>query len=241
VHQLNRYLIMTFESTRMNSSFSLGLVTAAVAGLLGLSACGSTQADATAENFTAAMNTYLAQRGDLCVGKANWPIDVTEREIRAGARNAVQLPVLEKLGLAGMSVAEIDKKDEDGQSHHMKVRRYELTEAGTKYYLARGTAQSAADKPVPHDLCGAKLSLEKVVRWTAPALPQASVAGAAPLAADKQMVVTYTYKAEPAEWMKDPDAQKVFPVVANVVRGAGTAELTETFRQTEAGWVAIDM
>ena len=48
--------------------------------------------------FTRAMNTYLEKRGDLCLAKSSWPIDVTQHEIDIGARNAVQMPVLERLG-----------------------------------------------------------------------------------------------------------------------------------------------
>ncbi|VTU40264.1 hypothetical protein [Variovorax sp. PBL-E5] len=215
---------MTLEPFRMPPILRAVLT---LAGALGLAAC-SKPTDASAENFTAAMNTYLAQRGDLCLGKSQWPIDVTEREIESGARNAVQMPVLEKLGLVAASVAEIDLKDDDGISHHMKVRRYALTDAGHKFYRVRDTVQADGRKAPQGNFCAARLSLDKVLRWNA-----------APGA--HQMVVTYTYKAEPASWMQDADAQKVFPVVANVVRGAGSAELTETFRLTDAGWVAADL
>jgi hypothetical protein len=198
-----------------------------LAGTLGLGAC-SKPTDASAANFTAAMNTYLARRGDLCLGKNSWPIDVTEREIDSGARNAVQMPVLEKLGLVSASVAEVDLKDDDEVSHHMKVRRYALTDAGRKFYLMRDTVQPDGRKIPQGNFCAARLSLDKVVHWTG-------------TPGGKQMVVSYTYKADPAPWMKDADAQKVFPVVAKVLRGAGNAELTETFRLTDAGWVAADL
>ncbi len=38
-----------------------------------------------------------------------------------------------------------------------------------------------------------------------------------------------------------PSLQKVFPVVAQVIRGAGSAQLQETFKKTETGWVAVDL
>jgi hypothetical protein len=220
---------MNTEPKRVRLIISTAVCGLAMAGVLGLAACAKPN-EATAENFTAAMNTYLAQRGELCVGKSQWPIDVNEREIRSNARNAVQMPVLEKLGLVAMSVAEVDLKDDEGVSHLVKVRRYALTDEGRKYYVARGREQAGGKAP-PSDFCAAKLSLDKVVGWTAPVNPQAG----------GQMVVSYTYRAEPAPWMQDPEAQRVFPVVANVLRGAGSAQLTETFRQTDAGWVAADM
>jgi hypothetical protein len=213
----------------------------ACAAVFGLIAC-SKPTDASAENFTAAMNGYLAQRGDLCLGKSNWPVDVTEREIETSARNAVQMPVLEELGLVRASIAEVDRKDEDGISHHMKVRRYALTDAGSKFYVVRSTVQADGSKASAGNFCAAKLSLDKVVRWSADtAVQTAAVAAAVPPSGEQRMVVTYTYKAEPAPWLLNPDAQRVFPVAAGVVRGAGTAELTQTFRRTDAGWVAADI
>jgi hypothetical protein len=215
---------MTLESLRTSPILCAVLT---LAGTLALGAC-SKPTDASADNFTAAMNTYLAQRGDLCVGKNKWPIDVTEHEMETGARDAVQMPVLEKLGLVSASVAEIDVKDEDDVLHHMKVRRYALTDAGNKFYLTRDTVRPDGTKAPEGNFCAARLSLDKVLHWTS--MPNG-----------KQMVVTYTYKADPAPWMKDPAAQKVFPVVAGVLRGAGHAELTETFRLTDTGWVAVDL
>jgi hypothetical protein len=232
---------MFFHTNRMKLPLSITLCSVAASGLLVLSGC-SKPTDANAENFTAAMNTYLAKRGDLCVAKSSWPIDVTATEMQGHARNAVQMPVLEKLGLASSSETEIEVKDDDGVSHRMLVRRYELTDAGKKYYVMRDTVQRDGSKVPKGDFCAAKLSLDKVVQWAPHTPPKtASLAGAAPVPADKSMVVTYTYKAEAAPWMQDPDAQKVFPVVSGVLHSAGTAQLTETFRLTDAGWVAVDL
>ena len=104
-----------------------------------LAAC-SRGADAGADTFATGLQSYLSQRGDLCLAKNTWPIDVTQHEIDVGARNALQMPVLERLGLVKSSVAEIDVDDE-GTMHHMKVRRYALTDEGNKYYLERRKAK----------------------------------------------------------------------------------------------------
>jgi len=205
-----------------------------VASLIGLSACTRT-AEPTAEVFTAAMNTYLAKRGDLCLGKNSWPIDVTQHEVDVGARNALQMPVLEKLGLVASTVAEIDVNDE-GTLHHMKVRRFALTDAGHKYYLTRDpgreTAKISGAAAPKGDFCAAKLNLDHVVGWELHKTADG---------AQRQAVVTYTYRIDAAPWAQDAQVQKVFPVVSSVVRGAGTAQLQETFTLTEAGWVAVDL
>jgi hypothetical protein len=193
----------------------------AVVAVLTMAACAG-NAEPDAKVFSAAMNSYLARRGDLCLAKPTWPIDLTQREIDSGARNALQLPVLERLGLVASTVAEIDINDE-GTLHHMSVRRYQLTGAGRKHYVMRGATG---------DFCAARLSLDRVVSW------QLNDGGA-----DKRRhaVVSYTYHADAAPWTSDAQIQKVFPMVASVVQGAGTAQLQEAFTLTSSGWVADDL
>ncbi|CAN5428877.1 hypothetical protein BH10PSE18_BH10PSE18_46570 [soil metagenome] len=198
-----------------------------------LGAC--TGADAPSDAvFTAAVQNYLARHGDLCLAKNHWPIDVTQHEIDVGARNARQMPVLERLGLVDSSVAEVDVDDE-GTLHHMKVRRFALTDAGRKYYVMRdvhGNGNGGGGAALQGDFCAAHLSLDRVVGW------KLNPAGEG---RPQRAVVSYTYKIDPAPWTADAEAQRVFPVVAGVVRGAGTAQLQESFRQTKDGWVPADL
>ena len=233
-----KHLLMTHQPTRMNPLFfavrGAPVCAFALATLLGLGACTRTSGP-TAEVFTAAMNDYLARRGDLCLGKPVWPIDVTQHEVDVGARNALQMPVLEKLGLVTSTVTEITVDDE-GALHPMKVRRFALTDAGLKYYLARDagrqTVKTSASAAPRGDFCAARLSLDHVVGWSL----SKNASGA-----QQQAVVTYAYRIDAAPWAQDAQIQKVFPEVAKVVRGAGTAQLQETFTLTGAGWVAVDL
>ena len=200
--------------------------------IAGLLAGCSRSSSADADTFATAVRSYLDKRGDLCLAKNTWPIDVTQHEIDVGARNALQMPVLERLGLVSSSVAEIDVDDE-GTMHHMKVRRYALTESGRKYYIVRAQAGAKAGAQATQgDFCAAKLSLDKVVGWD---LQRSNDKEA------RHAVVTYTYKVDAAPWTQDAELQKVFPMVAGIVRGAGTAKLQEAFTQTDAGWVAVDL
>ncbi len=48
---------------------------------------------------TQAVKQYLNDHGDLCVGKSTWPRFVTDEDRRAGTNDALQMPVLERLGL----------------------------------------------------------------------------------------------------------------------------------------------
>jgi len=192
--------------------------------LTGLAACGG-RTEANRDSFTAAVNVYLDKRGDLCLGKYDWPIEVSAQEIQAGGRNAVQLPVLEKLGVVRSTALSADDHPQQGAAP-LVVRRYELTETGKKYYLTREAGGTHAH---PADFCAAKLSLDKIIGWEIHKI-----------GAQSEAVVTYTYRVDAAPWAQDADAQRVFPTVARVLSGAGKAQLREAFTLTGDGWAAKD-
>ena len=149
-----------------------------------ISSCG-TKRDASAANFTKGMGAYLERYGDLCLGKTEWPIDLRKRPIVVGDRDAVQMPVLERLGLVSSADALAKVTTEDG-SGNVEIRRYRLTDEGRRYYRAK----------LGHDdLCVAKLSLDKVVRWETSTDDQRR----------QHALVTYTYKADAAPWTQDPE------------------------------------
>jgi hypothetical protein len=217
-----------FHATHMNAPGSKLVVVMTMLVIAAAAAC-TRSSDPSAAELTSAMNTYLAERGQLCLGKTNWPIDVTQHEVDTGARNALQMPVLERLGLASSSVADITVDDE-GTAHEMKVRRYQLTDAGRTYYVKR-SQRRASDAQAVGDFCAARLTLARVVGWD-----MHPGDGKAPTA-----TVRYTYHVDAAPWTNDPEAQKVFPMVAGVVSGADRAELQESFTHTPTGWVAVDL
>ena len=182
-----------------------------------LSGCGPQQPEANMQNLTAAMNAYLAKKGDLCLGKTRWPIDVPRREAGTRARNALQMPVLERLGLVSASKATV-KDDKDQEAGEIEVTRYALTEEGRKYFVEREPQG---------DFCAAHLTLDKVVGWEAPKGAKEP----------SEVVVTYTYRINAAPWTGNAEVQQVFPMVDRVVRGAGTMQLKQSFRRTDTGWV----
>ena len=178
--------------------------------------------------IVAGMNDYLNQRGDLCTGKNQWPIDVSESDMGSRSRNAVQLPVLEKLGLVKSVITVADIKDEDRVSQ-IKVMRFDLTPEGRKYYLQKDMHSLAPDGSVRvnhGDFCAARLHLDQVVAWDAPHDENGV----------KVSEVTYTYRADAYPWAMNTEAQKVFPVIANVLNHQGTGQLKETFVLTPTGW-----
>jgi hypothetical protein len=195
------------------------LVAVSAAALALLAGCGPQQPEANLQNLTVAMNAYLAKKGDLCLGKTQWPIDVPQREVGTRARNAVQMPVLEHAGLVSASAAKVEDARDGEQPTEIAVTRYVLTEEGKKYVHTR-EAQP--------DFCAARLTLDKLVGWEARKDKDGKDASA--------VVVTYTYKVDAAPWTGDADVRKAFPMVDRVVRGVGTMQLKQNFKRTEGGW-----
>ena len=193
--------------------------------VVAVSACGE-HSEANRESFTRAVTHYLDQRGDLCLAKYDWPIDVTAQDFKVGSRDAVQMPVLEKLGLVSSADAMAAKPQEDAPPLTVAVRRYQLTETGKKYYLSRRISEQ---KQVS-DFCAAHLKLDQVVSW------ELNKHGSAP----NEATVTYTYRVDAAPWTNDADARRVFPAVTRVIEGAGKAQLREGFTLTRDGWRAKD-
>lgn len=178
---------------------------------------------------TAAVKKYLQQKGNLCLGKFTWPIDVTELDRRNGTNDALQMPVLERLGLVVSSVIPAEQH-EAGSGEAGAIKRYALTVEGRKYYLQKKmTSLGPGDAVVEHsgDLCVATLSLDKVVKWNPPELVNGH----------QETIVAYTYRIVPAAWTSDPEVRKVFPRVDMVIRGERTLQLKETFQLESGNWI----
>jgi len=206
-----------------------------IAAVTMLSGCGNDK-ELNQANVSKAMQNYLAQRGDLCLAKSSWPIDVAASETGTGSRNGVQMPVLEKLGLVSASDAVGERKDDDGNVSKVPVRRYQLTDEGRKYYLARAPHKHEVENhyaAVANDFCAAKLSLDRVVGWEPVQHPGATTTDEA--------VVTYTYQVAPAPWATDDNVGRAFPMLATVLKGAGVMQLKESFVLTSTGWEAKDL
>jgi DNA-binding PadR family transcriptional regulator len=180
-------------------------------------------AQASQNEMIRAVNQYLADHGDLCVGKFTWPRIVTPEDRQAKTNDAVQLPVLERLGL--VESTEVAATDESS-----KV--YSLTAKGRKYYLQkRRITLGAHDRPTAHDadLCVGRLSLDKVVKWSPPEQ----------LNGHLETVVRYTYHIKSAEWMDDPQARQVFPVIDRIIRHEDHMLMSVTVRFQDGKWLPV--
>jgi hypothetical protein len=172
--------------------------------------------------LTSAVNQYLSDHGDLCVGKFTWPRVVTPEDRLARTNDAVQLPVLERLGLVESS--EISAAESG--------KRYSLTEKGRRYYVQKKRITLGAhDMPAEHDadLCVASLSLDKVVKWSPPEQVHGHLV----------TVVQYTYHIKAADWMADPEVRQVFPVVDRIIRNEGNMLMTVNVRLQDGKWQPV--
>jgi hypothetical protein len=193
-------------------------------------ALAGNSSEPTQKSMQTALKKYLAQQGNFCLGKFDWPIDVSEAEFAMKTKDALQMPVLEKLSLVAAGTAEAPRKVGDTELL-VPVKRYVLTETGKAFYLPKQTVTTAAGKKILHtqDFCAGKLSLNKVVRWEKPEMQ-----------GDSQVTTaTYTFKIAAAKWTHDPEIQKVFPMLALVVNGEGTMQLKQQFRWTGNSWEPV--
>ena len=181
---------------------------------------------------TAAVNRYLAAQGDFCLGKMDWPVDISALDERARGRDVLQMPVLEQLGLVRGEAATVLRVEgpgveEGGTPAPVAVRRYELTPLGERFMREREVPVAAADgdKIVRRrDLCAAHLDLARIVAVAPGDTPRAFVA-------------TYTYAVTPADWANAPDFRRVFPMAAHVIDGARRVELKQAFALKDGAWV----
>jgi hypothetical protein len=178
-------------------------------------------------SLTSAVTQYLSGHGDLCVGKFTWPRVVTEEDRLAGTNDAVQLPVLERLGL--VESTEISQPAAAGAA---VARRYSLTAKGRQYYLQKKRITLGAhDQPVEHDkdLCVAHLTLDKVVKWSPPEQAHGHL----------ETMVHYTYRIKSADWTADTEVRKVFPVVDRIIRGQGNLLMSVNVRLQDGKWMPV--
>ncbi|OAK64506.1 hypothetical protein A3K87_14025 [Variovorax paradoxus] len=197
-----------------------------IAMICALAACSASHDPKapTAENLAPALDEHLAQRGDICLAMFDWPIDLTEAEAGSGARHAIQFPVMEQLGLVHSTIVAVPKSSENPDG---AVKRFELTDAGRKFYKPHPYVTRGAEHA--NDFCVAHLKREKIV----------DVKVDTSDAKHPMAVVSYTYQIDTAPWMQNADAQRVFPMITRIANGAGgQLQLRQGFTLGDKGWVA---
>jgi hypothetical protein len=200
----------------------------AILGLLSISlaACAAHDAAPTPTQkpkaFATAVQKFLDDKGGYCLGKPDWPRLVTDVDRRKHKPDALQMPVLEHLGVVSGALAPRDPTN----------TLYSLTAAGRKFYVdypATSLAAAGQAPPRPGDLCVAQLRVLKVTKWT----PVQAADGIA------TTMVSYTYEiAKAAPWTDEPDFRKVFPVVAEILSSGNKLEMMLPLQWTGRAWMA---
>jgi len=202
----------------------------ALFSVLLLGSCASKK-DANEKNFSEALNSYLAKKGQICLGiPSPWPVDLNESERRSGMGRAAEMAALEKAGLVRSHETETEYTPPlSSRPMKTKVLRYELTDSGKTFYREKDRLALAGNKQAQGDLCYGQQALEKIVKWDEPT----SVGDS------KEASVFYTYKIENlAEWAKNLDVQRVFPGIVSTIDGAGKTQMNQALMLTSQGWEA---
>lgn len=183
------------------------------------------------KELTQAVQKFLADHGDLCLAMYTWPRDVTPEDREAHSNEALQMPVLEHLGVVQSTDVRTAAAGETPMIGE-PTKRYSLTEKGQHYFLRKTRVTlDAHSEPETHDgdFCVAHLTLDKVVKWSPPE----------PVHDRMETVVHYTYHIKYAPFLSDPEAQQVFPMVDRIVRGAGVLTMTATVQLRDGHWVPV--
>lgn len=200
-------------------------------GVLVLVSCANKN-DANKKHFSDALNSFLAAKGQVCLGiPSAWPVDLNEAERRMGGVRAQEMAALEKAGLVRSHETETEYTPPlSTRPVKIKVLRYELTDQGKKFYRVKETfVGSTSNKGTQGDLCYGQQRLDEIVKWEGPN----AVGGS------EEASVFYTYKVENlAEWAKNPDIQTVFPGIVSTINGTGKTVENQALVLTNQGWQA---
>jgi hypothetical protein len=199
------------------------------------------------KELTQAVQAFLADHGDLCLAMYTWPRDVTPEDRQANSNEAVQMPVLERLGIVrSVELREPAARETPIALAHAQpsapvspqlappepTKRYSLTPKGKQYFQRkRRITLDSHSQPEVHDadFCVAHLTLDKVIRWSPPE----------PVHDRLETVVKYTYHIKAAPFLSDPEARKVFPMVDRIVHGAGSLMMAATVQLQDGRWVPV--
>ncbi len=178
-------------------------------------------------NFRKAINEYLAQRGRACtVIDRRLPIDLPRSGQGEQYGIGPKLAALEQAGLvrAVDTTAVVHGMLDPlrGSGPAQPVKRYELTEAGRKYFQqVPGTLGQTSG------FCYGQKSVDSIVKWTEPMAAGTS----------SQSEVTYTYRiVDPAAWAERSDIQQAFSDIRTTVNGASKATEVTGLQLTSKGW-----
>ena len=200
-----------------------------VLGTLLLAGCRG-KSDANVKDFSDATNSYLAKKGQLCLGiSTKWPVDLQDSDQRAGNVKASEMAALEKVGLVHSQNTDAEYTTLSGRHAKASVLRYELTDEGKKFYREKDVVGLGPNKEALGDICFGQQTLDKVSKTEGPTRI-GDTTGA---------TIYYTYRIDNlADWANNPEIQRVFPGIIGTLNGAGKTTISQALVLTAQGWVA---
>ena len=194
----------------------------AIVSCIFLNACSDIKKPSE-ENFAKAINQYLMKHGDACtsIGR-QLPVEVPESLQRDQYGIGPELAALEQAGLVQSSTIIAVTPGVIGPGAPRRVRRYELTNEGRKYFR-----QSPGIFGQSGRFCHGQKTVDSIVKWTEPATTGAY----------SQAEVTYTYKIlNLAGWAGRSDVQQAFPDVRTTISGTSKMNQLAGLQLTNQGW-----
>jgi hypothetical protein len=204
--------------------------------LTALTACSSKN-DPNEKNFGAAIDAYLAKKGDLCLNTETWPVDVTEMDRKMSASRGIpgkleRMNALVSVGLATSSDVDKPQVSFTGQPTGRSVRltQYSLTSKGREFFRERqGTFSKPKEGEMRGDICYGRRAVDSIIKWEGPVK----------LGDYQDARVKYHYKiVDLADWAKAPEIQSAFPSIKDLIDGAGNKQQSHAVHLTSVGWEA---
>jgi hypothetical protein len=194
-------------------------------------ACSRKPEPPEANDIRAALESFLREHGDVCLGKTKWPVVVTSEDVERGTSDAIQMPVLAQHGIVTLTSSASGERFASASPAPAieRAQRYELTARGKSVYLEREKPGVLA-RATERDLCAAHLTLERILDVT-----ERATGGD-----ERQTVVRYTYRVTAPGWVKEPDVERAFPLLTLIVRGEGSLALEQRFTLRNGRWLALD-
>jgi hypothetical protein len=172
--------------------------------------------------FARAVQKFLDDKGGYCLGKPDWPRLVTDADRHRHRPDALQMPVLERLGVVSGAPVSSDSTN----------TLYSLTDAGRRFDVVYPAASVPATMPAPPrrgDLCVARLRVLEVTKWTPVQMADGNAT----------TMVSYTYEIDKAApWAENPDFRRVFPVVAEILSSGNQLEMMLPLKWNGHAWAA---
>lgn len=194
--------------------------------VLMLGGCSSEKTP-NADNFTKAINQYLAKHGQVCaLVDQTLPTNVTLPEQKQQTGIGPQMVALEQAGLVrGSNTTAVVPTLADALTRSatpQPVRRYELTDEGKKYYRQTLVALGQTG-----EFCYGQKAVDSIEKWTEPAA----------MGPYTKSEVTYSHKVvNLAAWAQQPGIEQAFPDIRSTLQDASKVNQRAGLVLTNQGW-----